>query len=101
MSVSQTGGSDLCVRHIRRKMGVDGVDGLMDIFIISVKKMCVGKKFFVLFFCVGICSDDGDGDGWGAMQKNRLNIGKMRLEHPMFFCVDIEIQCKCAGFFLF
>ena len=23
----------------------------------------------VLFFCVGICSDDGDGDGWGAMQK--------------------------------
>ena len=21
----------------------------------------------VLFFCVGICSDDGDGDGWGTM----------------------------------
>lgn len=23
----------------------------------------------VLFFCVGICSDDGGGNGWDAMQK--------------------------------
>ena len=28
-----------------------------------------GQKFFVLFFCVGVCADDGDGDGWGAMPK--------------------------------
>lgn len=34
------------------------------------------------FCCVGICADDGDGDGWGAMQKNRLNIGKMRVMRP-------------------
>ena len=36
----------------------------------------------VLFFCVGVCSDDGGGNGWGAMQKNRLNIGKMRVMRP-------------------
>ena len=29
-----------------------------------------GGAINVLFFCcVGICADDGDGCGWGAMQK--------------------------------
>ena len=37
------------------------------------------------FFCVGICSDDGGGNGRGAMQKNRLNIGKMRVGQPGFY----------------
>ena len=72
-----------------------GADGSMDIFIISVKKCVWGGASVaggedsggdggnawrivgstnsgatnVLSFCVGICSDDGDGDGWGAMQK--------------------------------
>ena len=47
MSVSQTGGSDLCVRHIRRKMGVDGVDGSTDVFVVYVKKWVWGQNFFV------------------------------------------------------
>ena len=30
---------------------VGGVDGSTDVFVVSVKKMGVGKNFFVLFFC--------------------------------------------------
>ena len=33
------------------------------------KNGCGQKIFCFIFCCVGICSDDGDGDGWGTMPK--------------------------------
>lgn len=50
MSVSQTGGSDLRIRHIRRKMGVDEVDGSTDVFVIYVKKWVWAKNLLFYFF---------------------------------------------------
>ena len=115
MSVSQTGGSDLCVRHIRRK-NVWGAKhrrylggmvvahlGPADKILgatVRIVGLTNGGATIVLFFCVGICSDDGDGDGWGAMQKNRLNIGKMQLEQPgfYFFCFYVMSVAQTGGY---
>ena len=79
--MSQAGGSDLCIRHIHQKMGAGwgGVSALSGARLWPVDKilgatvrivgLTNGGATNVLFFCVGICADDGGGNGRGAMQK--------------------------------
>ena len=44
-----------------------GADGLMDVLSYPSKKC--QKIFCFIFCCIKICTDDGDGDGWGTMPK--------------------------------
>ena len=68
-----------CFCRIRQKMGVGGVSALSGARLWPVDKilgatvrivgLTNGGATNVLFFCVGICSDDGGGNGWGTMPK--------------------------------
>ena len=48
---------------------VDNILGAMVVNAWRIVGLTNGGATNVLFFCVGICSDDGGGNGRGAMQK--------------------------------
>ncbi len=100
MPVSQTGGSDLRIRHICRKMGVGEVDGSTDVFVVYVKNECGGKSFLFYFFVLVFVLMMVAGMG-GANAKNRLNIGKMRVTRPMFFLSILKSSVSVRDFLLF